>query len=430
MNEVLEELIENSSFFQQLSVLNTNGESITGYPIVDFNEISPSLQERRGIELALKEVPIQTYSAQPGEDMTSAQVSFIAPFYKNENELEGVLIGRTDLRSNPYSEVLINNLNTSAGEGGQGLLIDEDGIILSHPNPALVMTLYEGPTSEIGELFSTMGSDGNQRLVYYQPVPGYDWSVVISIPASRVYELTLQIAAPLLAVILIISILALTTLQMGLRKVTGSLKTLSVEADRIAQGKLDHPLEANGEDEVANLRKAFEQMRLSLKARLDELNRLLVVSQGIASSLDLEESLQPVLSAALTSGASSARVVLVPSIIPELEASSNRPTSFALGEGKDLFSSLDEQILALNHRQLQLILANASKQKILNFLPDQPKPESIIAFALRHEKIYYGTLWIAFTQAHIFSSEEVRFIATLASQAGFSGSQCSFIHEC
>ena len=36
---------------------------------------------------------------------------------------------------------------------------------------------------------------------------------------------------------------------------------------------------------ISELRRAFEQMRVSLQARLDELNRLLAASQGVASSL-------------------------------------------------------------------------------------------------------------------------------------------------
>src|SRR5690606_11055483 len=97
-------------------------------------------------------------------------------------------------------------------------------------------------------------------------------------------------------------------LRFGLRHMTANLESLAVEAGRISAGQLDHPLAVNGDDEVGQLRRAFEQMRSSLKDRLEELNRLLAVSQGVASTLEIGDALQPVLEAALSTGATTARV--------------------------------------------------------------------------------------------------------------------------
>ena len=128
------------------------------------------------------------------------------------------------------------------------------------------------------------------------------WAVVLTVPAHRAQQLALQIAVPLLGIILILSVLFVIVLRLGLRVVTGSLQTLSLEAGRISQGQLDHKLPVEGEDEVGRLRRAFEQMRTSLKARLDELNRLLVVSRGVASNLEMKEAVKPILESALAAG--------------------------------------------------------------------------------------------------------------------------------
>jgi len=56
-------------------------------------------------------------------------------------------------------------------------------------------------------------------------------------------------------------------------------------------------------DELGRLGRAFEQMRQSLKARLDELNKLLIVSQGVAANLEIHAAIQPVLEAALSESA-------------------------------------------------------------------------------------------------------------------------------
>ena len=118
------------------------------------------------------------------------------------------------------------------------------------------------------------------RWSIYQPVAGRAWAIVLTVPAQQTQQLALEIALPLSVMLVILALFALISLRLGLRVVTRSLQKLSSEADRIAQGQLDRPLQVDGEDEVGQLGHAFEQMRVSLQDRLEELNRLLVVSQG------------------------------------------------------------------------------------------------------------------------------------------------------
>jgi nitrate/nitrite-specific signal transduction histidine kinase len=137
---------------------------------------------------------------------------------------------------------------------------------------------------------------------------------VLTIPAQQTQQLALEIALPLSIMLVILAVFALISLRLGLRVVTRSLQRLASEADRIAQGQLDRPLQVEGEDEVGQLGRAFEQMRVSLQDRMEELNRLLVVSRGVASTLDMKEAFQPVLEAALAGGASAARVVFLATV--------------------------------------------------------------------------------------------------------------------
>jgi PAS domain S-box-containing protein len=161
-------------------------------------------------------------------------------------------------------------------------------------------------------------------------------------------------------------------------------------------------------------------MRVSLKARLDELNRLLQVSQGVASSLEVSEAVQPVLESAIASGACSARVVLSPQAMPDLDGDSARPVRFGYGPSQNLYRDLDEQILALTRQQDRLVLANLLRPRLLNVAPGAPRPESLLAVALKHENNYYGALWVAYDQPHTFSEEEVRFLVTLGGQAALA----------
>ncbi len=299
----------------------------------------------------------------------------MATIFDENNKARRVLIARADLASNPYAKPILSSISSLTGSDDIGMLLDGDGRILVHPDQDQVMTTYLGRIPETQSFYDEKQPNGTRMLVYYQPTIGRDWAIVLMVPVYRAQQLALDIATPLLAMIVILAIIALAILSLGLRMVTGSMQNLAQEAGKIAQGRLDQPLAVDGVDEVGQLRRAFEQMRVSLKARLDELNRLLLVSQGVASSLDVSEAVQPVLEAALASGASSARVVLAPNVVPDLDGAPSIPISFGLGPTQNVYRDLDEQILALTRQQDRLVLSNLYRPRLLNFSPAASHPE-------------------------------------------------------
>jgi PAS domain S-box-containing protein len=424
LKDLLAQDLRSVPFFHQIYVLDANGNSLAGYPQDNYATSKTPPEEQVGVQLALNGVPFQVYAAPPLEGGKTAQVSFMASVVDSVETsgkpVKGVMVGRADLSANPFTQPVLAGLKSLSGEGGNGLLIDENGQILYGPDPELLMTLYSGQKTAQADFFDQTAPDGTRQLVYYQPVEGRPWAVVMTVPAQRAQQLALNIAAPLLGMIILLSFIAVLLVRLGLRVVTGSLQKLAGETERISQGQLDHPLSMDGEDEVGQLGRSFEQMRISLKARLDELNRLLLVSQGVASSLEIEEAVKPVLDSALRTGASSARVVLSPAVVPELEGDGVAPISFGAGPASELFSDLDEQILGLTRQQDRILLTSLSRARLLKFAPNSPKPGALLAFALRHENLYYGTLWVAYDQPHQFPDEEVRFIATLAGQAALA----------
>ena len=421
LNEILAQDIKAVPFFNQLSIVDNTDEPIASYPTSNYVGPQTPIDEQIGIQLALNRgVPFQIYTIPPALDQVTAQISFDATVFDENNGARRVLIARADLATNPFTKPVLSSINSLTGTEDIGMLLDGDGRILVHPDHNQVMTTYLGRIPEAQSFYEETQPDGTRMFVYYQPTIGRDWAVILMVPVYRAQQLALDIATPLLAMIAILAIIALAILSLGLRMVTGSMQNLAQEAGKIAQGRLDQPLAVNGSDEVGQLRRAFEQMRVSLKARLDELNRLLMVSQGVASSLEISEAVQPVLEAALATDASSARVVLAPNVVPDLDGAPSIPISFGLGPTQNVYRDLDEQILALTRQQDRLILSNLYRPRLLNFSPAAPHPESIMAVALRHENLYYGTLWIAYDRPHTFSEEEVRFMVTLGGQAALA----------
>jgi PAS domain S-box-containing protein len=420
VENLLAQDIKKAPFFNQLTLLDENAETIASYPTSYYVGKQAPLDELVAVNTALNGLPFQYYNAPPANGQTTAQTSFIAAVFDSQNRARRVLIGRSDLATNPLTQPILASLNRVAGADGQGMLLDENNRILAHPNPKRVMQTFTSQPGRQSAFYDDTAEDGTRVLVAIHPAQGQPWSIVLVVPAYRVQQIALTIAAPLLGMIALLSLIGVLIIRLGLNVITRSLEKLAAEAGRLAEGRLEQPVTINSADEVGQLSRAFEQMRVSLKARLDELNRLLVVSQGVASSLEFSEAIQPVLESALGSGASSARVVLASSMLPDLEWAAATPARFGAGPAQNLYQNLDEQILNLSRQQDRLVLSNTNRPRMLNFIPGAPRPESLMAVALKHENQYYGALWVAYDQPHTFSEEEVRFLVTLGGQAALA----------
>ena len=411
--------IKSVPYFDQFIVLDATTKDILAiYPEDTRPGFKLYPEEDTGLLLSTQGVLTQVYSIPPISQEGSARVSYLAAIRDGDNVVQRVLIGRTTIEANPLTLPLIKSLDNMSDLDGFGMLVDDANRIVYHSNAEYSLTTYEGQQGPEPFFFDDTAADGTRQLVYYHPVVGRPWAIVLTIPAQRAQQLALNIATPLALMIVILAVVALVSLRLGLRVVTGSLKGLAAEANRIAQGNLDHPLQVTGEDEVAQLRRAFEQMRIGLSARLEEINRLLQVSQGVASSLEMQDAVKPVLEAIISTGANSVRVVLSPSILPDTYV--ELPSRFTSGPAEDRYAYLDDQILDLAQSQEKIVIPNLTRSRELLLEPNKPQPLALLAVALQHENRYYGVVWAGYEQPRKFSDSDVRFMTTLAGQAALA----------
>jgi len=417
---ILAEDMRSFPFFRRLILLDKTGNLTAKYPALEYDPAIAPPDEQVGIQLALNGVPSQAYSIPADLPTQTAQLSFITLVSDESGEMQGVLIGRADLEGHPLLQPLWSAFEGLEEEGGKAILLDEHGRIVFHTASDAAFTSYTSPISDAAGFFEEVEPSMTRQYVYYQPVAGQPWVVILTMPALRAPPFVLGVIIPMLVIILLLSGAAVIVFRFGLQSATHSLEDLAVHAGNLAQGHFDATLPTERNDEVGRLNRAFEQMRLSLKAQMEELNRLLLVSQGVASSLELDEAVRPVLQAALDMGACVARVVISSTVLPELGGNGQAPIRFGLGASGEAFSSFDEQILALTRQQDKLVLNNPTRPRLLTFDPGAPRPQALLAAALRHENQYYGSFWVAYDQPHIFSDSEVRFYVALANQAAIA----------
>ena len=406
-------------YFDQFLVLDAGTKTLlAGYPVPETStSFNLYPDEETGMLLASSGVLTQIYSIPPSSENDKPRVTFMVAIVDAFGQVQRVLIGRTTLVTNPLTLPLIESIDHMVDLGGTGILLDENNRIIYY-SEGTQPTGYNGERSTEASFYDDTAPDGTRQLVYYQPVIGRPWAIVLTVPAQQAQQIALDIAMPLSVMIIFLALAAMISLRVGLRVVTGSLQGLASEANRIADGNLDHPLQTEGVDEVGQLRRAFEQMRSSLQARLEEINSLLRVSQDVASSLEMQDSVKPVLEAILSTGANSVSVVLSPGILPDTFI--ELPSRFTLGLTDNGYAHLDDQILALAQSQEKLVLPNLNRSHDLVFDPALPHPLALLAVALRHENRYYGVVWAGYEQPRMFSDSDVRFVTTLAGQAALA----------
>jgi len=408
-------------YFRQLVVFDKGGQPLNAYPAEGSMDLRLSPDEEVGIALALNGVIVQVYPIPPYPGEKSAQVAFIAAIKDETGIIQGAILGRTDFESNPFTQPALSALEGVLENGGEGFILDEQGNILyqtSNATPLTAADQFLGKLQVGAGLYEDTSPTGTRLLVLAEQVTGRPWQVVARVPASVAQQIALNIAIPTLVILLILFGTG-SALMFGIvRVVTRNLLKLTDQAVHISLGELDHAIESKGNDEIGRLAKAFETMRISLKKRLEELNQLLVVSQGVAANLEISEAIQPILKAALDEDCVSARVVLIQEVQLDLEG--DQLVSWGVGKQPDLYHHLDGQIFEQMRSHHLLSIPNTSRVRRISPVGGQPHPAALIAFGLFFETTYYGALWLAYDKPKNFSEDEVRFLNTLASEAALA----------
>jgi PAS domain S-box-containing protein len=197
-------------------------------------------------------------------------------------------------------------------------------------------------------------------------------------------------------------------------RLTRPLKTLSRAAGEIAADRLDEPVLVRGADEVGRLGRSFEQMRLRLRERMQELSLLLDISRQVSSSMEMEPSLMPILDGALrATGGVAARAVLVGERGQPAHSISCAPDGM-----RDALQRLDQAVGVVIKSNRDLVIedlagANRASPSALQLAGIH----AVIGIPLRLQDRVTGVLWLAHERAHRFGPSEKRFLHTLAGQA-------------
>lgn len=400
-------------YFGQIVQINQAGQVAAAYPL----DIAPALtlEEQMLISRTLQTGAPQRSSVFALDDQ--AYLSFIVPV----GEGQGALLGRANLQMNRDAQRLRDSLQQTLG-AGVGYIVDDNQRIIIHPKPDKIMQEWrldpeQQASDELdgGAVYHDRFPDGTPRLLYVEPAAGSSWTVAIELPRLSVLELAVQISAPLVVLLFLVLILASLGVLLLTRAITRPIQELSVAAENITHGRLDQPISIGRDDEVGRLGQAFEQMRVSLKGRMDDLHLLLEVSQTVSASLDLVQGVPPLLDCVLK--ASPARVVRL--IL--LDEDAEPRDLFSRGEGPQALTQLDRAVVKLAVPANQPILIdNVTRARSRAMLDPNvlgPGLKAVATFPVRRQAHPVAIMWLGYAEPHMFAESEVNVLATIAGQA-------------
>jgi signal transduction histidine kinase len=412
-------------FFEQLMLIDSHGEFITGASLLDAEHIlTPEEQSvldvliRHKVGVEFTEVTLLPFNL--SNETYGLSFLSVVPALDDTNITEKYLIGRLEHGIHPEIENAIATLQQTR-QRGSGFIVDERDVIIAHPDPSMLHKIWQidteveqySVTDEDDIAYASIDLEGNHVLVLVHLVDGIRHRVVLQLPYVVVLESAAKISMPLLGVEIIFGLLLIVAIFLSSRRITRPLNTLAQAADTIAKGDLSDTIAISGDDEVAQLGNAFEGMRVRLQDRLNDLSLLLKTAQKVSASLDLKNGIEPILHSALEeTGAKVARFMLL-----EGEDKVKQVFSAGIDHRNQEYAGLEKVLIrAMTRRKEPLVAQDLATATGVPRLPSFIK--SLAAFPVSHKDKIVAILWIGAGDVNAFDDDRINFLTTLVSQVG------------
>jgi len=200
-------------------------------------------------------------------------------------------------------QTLVDNVqNINLHGEGYAYLFDSKGIMLAHPDKAVVSKniLEEDKLKNISASFKEMldkdqgftqfSEKGETMLEVYQKIPSTGWVLAIVVPENTVLQPLVHLRWLLMLVALMAVMIVVGVTYMTVRRITKPIEILEGQVNRVAGGDLTVQAEVNGQDEIARLAAGFNTMVHNLQTLILHVNT--TAEQVAAASEELTASAQ------------------------------------------------------------------------------------------------------------------------------------------
>lgn len=242
------------------------------------------------------------------------EVALAVPLTDRAGRTVGALGASADIARASLANLI---LGLKPGHTGHTQILDGNGTVMASTEPDFVLrrshhhdllfSLIRQKSATVVSHATEDSADSYREVVAFAPLSHASWGVSVEQKETEALAVGRDLAARLVALGLLSLLGALATGVVVLRSVLVPIRSLTLASERIANGDLDGPPLAAGQDEVGRLASTFETMRARLKQSREELDRwhrelemrvqqrtselscLFELSKTIASSTDLEQ---------------------------------------------------------------------------------------------------------------------------------------------
>ncbi|MBW6465560.1 MAG: HAMP domain-containing histidine kinase [Brevefilum sp.] len=325
------------------------------------------------------------------------------------------MTGSTTMEDMLPSHTFIRAFQALEVVGGIGQIVNADGAILYQTQIQQVETPTEGTFFTTATFRQSQGADGQTWLHYFQPVNGTNLGVVAVLPGWAIDAVAWQSTFPVLLITSGGMVLVLLAVWIGVAPMATELEKITAAIDTVSI----RPFESNQREKGAKsgkgpLSQAFQAVIDSQQSRLDHQAELLAVSSRIAGQLNLTDAMHIILTAALTHGASSARLILSDATGVD---QSGLKHALGLGTQSKRLAVLDPSVVELSRREGALVL---SVGEIGDKLPGAEEIEELACVTilpLKWKDLKLGVFWVAFPAGLTRCAEEEAYLQELSRMA-------------
>jgi len=231
-------------------------------------------------------------------------VSYCRPIFRNNSFFVGVV--SLDLSLRRLSEELYD---VKPYPNAYCILTGKDGNYLVHPDSGRLMfhSLFTDALDlsvpELQELGEAMGRqergkrvitlDEQRFFVYFRPVPTTGWSIAIFCPENDILGPYNRMQSDMILIMLASLVLMFFLFVWLIRRQLEPLEELADEADTIASGQFDHPMDfKDRNDEIGLLSQSFEHMQASLVQHIRELTETTASRERMEKELQIARNIQ------------------------------------------------------------------------------------------------------------------------------------------
>jgi len=272
---VLEKLLRDFPMFTELVVSNIKGKEtlklsrFREIATADLQDISDTEKFRTGI--SGKDYISTVYFS---KETKMPAVTFTVPI-REEAKVRGVLSAEVDLRD---INRVFSNFGIRVGETGYVYVVDNKGVLVSHPNLSLVeqgknlihfypveKVIKGEPCDGLDAKDRYIDEEGKKMLATGTMLKEFGWAVLAAQPVEEAYFLSQRTKTRTFAYILYGFLTAVVVAVYFSHRVVNPIRKFLKGTEVIGKGNLEHEIDVRTDDELEDLADAFNRMTKSLK---------------------------------------------------------------------------------------------------------------------------------------------------------------------